>query len=482
MGKELTKTPGGHESPFERIKRTNDANNEYWEWRDPGNQSYAAIALCLLPHHSKRRPKESNKRANFKAGMIRVVEVLNYRCLRYIRMELGGFHVLVGPNASGKTTFLDVISFLSDIVSKNPFAAVQERSLNYADLIWLGLKEGTQFEIAIEMDISKENDDIYRGRCRYEVSLGKLPGTEEFGIISETLLFNQSVDLEGENVQRVHFPDPKSLPQTIMYGAGKKGWKTIIRKQLSGNSNFYVKTNGSTYFFKLGPKESALGRLPDDSEEFPIATCFKKKLSEKTQKLMLNSELMRRPSPPGMSLHFRSDGSNLPWIIDHLEKESPQRFKDWVGHLQTALEDIADIKTVLREEDKHRYLVLIYKNGFRAPSWTVSDGTLRMLALTILAYLPGVEGTILIEEPENGIHPQAIETVIQSLSSVYDAQVLIATHSPVILGVTDINNLICFSKTQDGIVDMVSGKNHPRLRNWKKEVSLDVLFASGVLG
>ena len=34
MAKEMVKTTGGHVSPFERIKRTNDAGNEYWESRD----------------------------------------------------------------------------------------------------------------------------------------------------------------------------------------------------------------------------------------------------------------------------------------------------------------------------------------------------------------------------------------------------------------------------------------------------------------
>jgi DNA-damage-inducible protein D len=34
MAREIKKTTGGHASPFERIKRTNDANNEYWESRD----------------------------------------------------------------------------------------------------------------------------------------------------------------------------------------------------------------------------------------------------------------------------------------------------------------------------------------------------------------------------------------------------------------------------------------------------------------
>jgi len=34
MAKEIAKTTGGHSSPFERIKRTNEVNNEYWESRD----------------------------------------------------------------------------------------------------------------------------------------------------------------------------------------------------------------------------------------------------------------------------------------------------------------------------------------------------------------------------------------------------------------------------------------------------------------
>ena len=48
--------------------------------------------------------------------MISRVEALNYRSLRYISQPLQPFKVLVGPNASGKSTFLDVIALLSDFV------------------------------------------------------------------------------------------------------------------------------------------------------------------------------------------------------------------------------------------------------------------------------------------------------------------------------------------------------------------------------
>jgi predicted ATPase len=111
-----------------------------------------------------------------------------------------------------------------------------------------------------------------------------------------------------------------------------------------------------------------------------------------------------------------------------------------------------------------------------------SDGTLRSLALTIPAYMPDFSGICLIEEPENGIHPQAVETVYKSLTSVYNAQVLLATHSPVILSVADVDKVLCFKKTESGATDIVRGDQHPALRDWRGDVNLGTLFAGGVLG
>jgi len=112
----------------------------------------------------------------------------------------------------------------------------------------------------------------------------------------------------------------------------------------------------------------------------------------------------------------------------------------------------------------------------------VSDGTLRLLTLTLPAYIPDFTGVYLVEEPENGIHPQAIEVLFQSLSSVYGAQMLLATHSPVILSQADLRQVLCFQKTESGATDIVAGAEHPALKDWKGQPNLDVIFASGVLG
>ena len=127
-------------------------------------------------------------------------------------------------------------------------------------------------------------------------------------------------------------------------------------------------------------------------------------------------------------------------------------------------------------------LEVTYGSELVAPSWLLSDGTLRMLALTLLAYVRDPAKLVLIEEPENGVHPRAVETVIQSLSSVYDGQIFCATHSPVVLSLIRPDQLLCFGKTASGAVDVARGTDHPELETWRTGLHLGDLFAMGVLG
>jgi predicted ATPase len=198
--------------------------------------------------------------------------------------------------------------------------------------------------------------------------------------------------------------------------------------------------------------------------------------------LVLNSESMRRPAPPGSPREFQPDGSNLPWVIEELRRTNAKAAKRWIAHVRTALPDLESIETIERPEDKHRYLRVVYTNGLAAPSWNVSDGTLRLLALTLIAYLDEPDRVYLIEEPENGVHPQAVETLFQSLSSTFGSQVICATHSPVVLSLAEPRQLQCFAKTLDGVSDIVRGDVHPQLQDWKRSADLGTLFATGVLG
>ena len=414
--------------------------------------------------------------------MISLIEVLDYRCLRYVRQNLGTFHVLVGPNASGKTTFLDVVSFLSRLVSHGLDAAIDDRTNNFLDMVWQ--HEGRRFELALEARIPEDRrrllaDEKY-DTIRYEVALEMDADSSETFIAAEKgcLKIFETV----RSPERMLFPKP---PDTIITPLMAKDTRTVFNKTPGGNDNYHADAHakeGRWGPFKLGRRKSTLGNLPEDESNFPVSTWFKQFLSEGVEQVILNSLEIRKASRPGQGAGFKPDGSNLPWVVADLERKHPERLSEWVAHLKTALPDLQAIRTVEREDDRHRYLKLVYAGGLEVPSWMASDGTLRLLALTLSAYLHDLRSVYLIEEPENGIHPRAVETMYQSLSSVYDAQVLMATHSPVILSGAKATDVLCFWKTEEGATVIVSGDQHPELADWKGEVNLGTLFASGVLG
>lgn len=416
------------------------------------------------------------------------IQTRHFRSLKGVDQALRPMQALVGPNASGKTTFLDVIGLLSDLIRKRGDVreTVLSRSASFDKLIWQGSGAGESFQLAVEAPIPAAvrarmaDDKKAYDLVRYELEIGMDRATNELGLNHETLWL-RTAGAAGEPPQRALFPAVR-LDAPSVLSHSKKGFRVALKKVPAGNDNFYPE-GAATYTpsFRLGRTKSALAHIPADEKSFPVSTWFRSLLESGVQNVVLNSQTIRQPSPPGLGLRFQTDGSNLPWVIAELRRDA-QRFQGWLDHVRTALEDVVDIDTVEREEDRHRYLVIRYANGAEVPSWLASDGTLRLLALTIPAYLNDLDDVFLIEEPENGIHPRAIETVIQSLSSIYAGQVLIATHSPVALNLLEARQVLCFAKDDTGATDIVAGDRHPALQAWRRgEPDLGVLFAAGIL-
>lgn len=411
------------------------------------------------------------------------IQARHFRCLKSIDQQLGPFQALVGRNATGKTTFLEVIGFLSDLVQYRGDIGdvIRKRWVSFSDVTWMGRENS--FEIAIE---AKVPEDI-RARhataseyVRYEIRIGLNEETQEIEIQQEGL-WRLAEPSPIQSGQREFFPAEQFGTAGIMLGKGA-GRKAVVTKTSGGNDNYYPERDvGHIPTFKLGRTRSALANLPADEENYPVSTWFRGFLESGVQPFMLDSRALRQPSPPHVGRRFRTDGSNLPLVIAGLRKDRT-RYEEWLEHVRTALEDIKDIDTVENSADKYRHLVIEYENGARVPSWLVSDGTLRLLALTIPAYLADLRGVFLIEEPENGIHPQAIETVLQSLSSMYNSQVLIATHSTIALGLIKPEDILCFAKDSQGATDIVSGDRHPMLQEWiEGKPDLGTLLAAGIL-
>jgi predicted ATPase len=420
--------------------------------------------------------------------MLHLLEARHFKCLRQVAVPLEPFNVLIGPNASGKSTFLDLLGFVRDALQSDVEEAVRKRATSLRELVWRGENADQGFDIAIESDIPADlrlNNGY--DRLRYELEVG-LDAQGSLAVRAENLwMVNPAQQRAPEAAARTLFPmDDYHERDRIVRPKHSKtppGRRLIVRK-VADSRNDYFRSERTDWniSFSLSSRRLALSGIPEDRDRFPMGLWFKQFLGQHVHTLQLNSVLMRRPCPSDAPRGFQPDGSNLPVLVAELEKQQPQRFQWWLQHLQTILEDLEAVSVAERPEDRSLYLKATYRNGVQTPAWLLSDGTLRLLALTLIAYLPHPDQVFVVEEPENGIHPRALEGVFQSLTSVYEGQVFLATHSPLLLALTQPKHLLVFAKTPNGATDVVRGPYHPRLQEWQAETPLDTLFASGVLG
>ena len=394
--------------------------------------------------------------------MLRRIQALNFRCLRHVDVELDRFHVLVGPNGSGKSAFFDAIAFASEVLSSGLADAVDARTKNFQDLVWGRPKNELWFEIALELEApdSLTNDrsprEIDDPLLRYELAVCEADG--------EVRTAAQNLEVAGRRLEKdVPHRSDGPVPMSIVS---------------HGPSPFSPESARMRWYNHIG-EESARQGLHTTFLNSRLAHTLK----SECRLIFLNNRSLQSPSPPkAIRGPLEPDGSNLPWAVQRLRNAAGARFDDWLQHVRTAIRDLRAIRVVEREEDRHAYLMIRYANGAEVPSWAISDGTLRLLALTLIAYLPDSDCIYLLEEPENGIHPLAVEVVYQSLSSMWDSQVLVASHSPELLVCAEPKNVLCFSTDKQGAAQIVPGDRNPRLAHWRSAADVDLLFAAEILG
>ncbi|MDR2031341.1 MAG: AAA family ATPase [Azoarcus sp.] len=397
--------------------------------------------------------------------MILGLTIKNFKGIRsVVRMPLSNFHVLVGPNSVGKTTFLDAIDFVRDCLTHSPVAAVESRHIaDFNDLTWL--RKGGAIEVELWLDLSNQLPSAadkllhYRLAIRQDARLG--------------------VCVDDERLRQ--YPRSELVTGKKLEFSPKAKYKRLLDKTTKG-TDFYSHEQG-TYkdTFNFGLDKLALALTPPDEERYPTANAVRRFLMQGVRYIQLNSPAMRLPCPATRPVALELDGTNLARVVGHLLRANGQSaVAHWREHLRYALPDLEDIGWAKRQADNAEYLVLRYTNGLKAPTWVLSDGTLRMMALTIPAFLPPEPAVYMVEEPENGIHPKALEIVLRSLSSIPGSQLLLTTHSPFVVQQCGVEPLLCFSRDEEG-THITPGKEHPMLKDWDGSPDLGIVFAAGVL-
>ncbi len=155
-----------------------------------------------------------------------------------------------------------------------------------------------------------------------------------------------------------------------------------------------------------------------------------------TALIRLDPDVLQTPAPlfgEGTQLWFRDErGLGLPALYDALLSRNIPAFLVIAQRFTELFPTVRALRMV-NQDERHKTLGLTLVDGTEVGPEAMSEGMLYWLAFAVIEHLNRV-GVLLIEEPENGLHPSRIAEVVRILREVSKrTQVIMATHSPLII-------------------------------------------------
>ena len=323
-------------------------------------------------------------------------------------LPLGPLNVLIGPNGSGKSSFLQALDFLRAFFRSSIEVYLQERGWNYRDLPNLRqTAKSIAWQVAAELDA----DEHGYGRGLYNFFIDLQP-RKHLGIGAEWL----------------HWTPPGGNQQDLLYRAGRDC--VVLNRQ----------TNESESFKSISLPASLMSRFEaKDRPKYPEAMRFREWVEQFRSYLIWDPKLLRNPGR-GRHDEIGQSGEHLASVLGHLKDKNRSAFDKLVKRLRRLFPTLSDISVT---GGRWGWRTIRLHEGDGSPvmfnSQQMSDGVLRLLAVTSLLYLDRIPSVITFEEPENGVHPQLIREVVQILRELTQrkppnrCQVFMTTHSPYVL-------------------------------------------------
>ncbi len=316
------------------------------------------------------------------------LQVDNYRALRKVRWSPSGVCAITGPNGAGKTTLLSAIEFLRHFLERGTQAAVD----------FSGGTANIKHQHAAPDEFIRL--ELSQGDCLWIVGANLKP---------------PSLELE-DNV--------RVKKETVAYQAPSLGIAHVLGQELavSGDSIF-------THAMSLLPlaHREALKGLHGLASNF--------RLYQNLQHWSLRTT----GSPATTDLYLHSDGRNAFSLLRNWKAGRKEHEERWLfvrnGLRECFPELFEDIEFLVAGQT---VTVQFFFRGLREPIATYSAPHGLLVALLHLCAIASAPdgGAVAIDEPENGLHPYAIRTLMdlaRARAAAKDLTILLATHSPVVL-------------------------------------------------
>jgi len=393
--------------------------------------------------------------------MLTRIEIDGFKSFENFSLDLSPFAVILGPNACGKSNLFDAIQFLSHLATSD-LRKASKGLRGDADMLFRQRTPGERVDtmrFAVEVLLDPTVRDpwgkevrLSHTRIRYELEITRLKngrGIERFVVTEESAL----PIVKSKDKWR---PFGKTCSRTfrgafLKYSRRSSSSLWLETRKEDGQVSFRIHQDKIAGRTRPGHAAEATVLSSITAADFPHLYALREELHS-WRLLQLDPIRLRKPSSLVSDEKLLPDGSNLAAVLYRIQSETRSEdqpkgvISDIAAELATIVPGVHDVYVELNDSAREYRARLKLRDGFEFPTAVISDGTLRILALLTLHYDPLHRGVVCFEEPENGVHPGRLTTLMSRLRDLVTdptsddldpseplSQLLMNSHSPVVL-------------------------------------------------
>ena len=359
---------------------------------------------------------------------LETISIRGYKSIRELNdFPLTSLNILIGANGSGKTNFISTFKLINQIVEENLQVFISQQG-GADNLLYFGRKTSESLQI-----------DLKFGNNGYNCNL--LPAS------GDTLIF-------GSEEVWYHDKSKYLQPYRQSLGNGHRETRMLevsreIRHMTIADHVLRALQSWRVYHFhdtSAGAKVKQSGNLNDNSV-------------------------------------LRSDASNLASFLYLLQETKEPYYRKIVSTIRLVAPFFDDFN--LRPDPFNPERIQLEWRELGSDAYfnanVLSDGTLRFMCLATLLLQPKLPSTILIDEPELGLHPYAI-TVLASLlrSAATETQVIVSTQSVPLVNQFNPDDIVVVDRLNQQSTFRRLGESD--LEGWLDDYGMGDLWEKNVLG
>lgn len=355
----------------------------------------------------------------------------NYKSIRELNIEFRDINILIGANGAGKSNLISFFSFLNRIMNKNLQGTVA-RWGGADNILYFGRKTSSFLDSTITFEGKNEIS-------AYEINLE--PDNKD------SFFFNK------ENI--LYSPSKAVSHQAIKFYSGHRESRISdddsgVKKDDKIEKNLINAFNGlKMYHFHDTSNTSAVKQTGDIHDNY----------------------------------YLREDASNLASFLLRLEKLYKKQYKtiESTTRLIAPFFEKFELRPTALNPDKIRLEWKEVSSDKYFNASHLSDGTLRMICLITLLLQPSPPNTIIIDEPELGLHPYAINILAGLIKSISKkVQVILSTQSVTLVNQFIPEDIIVVDRNDGQSVFRHIQKNE--LEDWLDDYSVGDAWEKNIIG